>query len=171
MATTYEPIATATGTTSTITFSSIPSTYTDLRLSINARVNNQPDAFFIRINGDNASNYSSISIISSGGTPSVGQFANSSWMLLASVNTAQTEFGSYQFDFFGYANSINKTVLISTNNNINSASTGNGLVASTIGMWRNTAAITSISFTSVNMNGFDNTTMYYTATLYGIKAA
>lgn len=60
MAATYEPIATTTasGSSSSITFSSISSAYTDLVLVANASVTSGSDTAILRFNGDTGSNYS-----------------------------------------------------------------------------------------------------------------
>jgi hypothetical protein len=68
MAKTYTPIATSTLTTAatTVTFSSIPATYTDLVLIVNAKTS-ATGTCWVTLNSDGGSNYSS-TIIQGDGT-------------------------------------------------------------------------------------------------------
>lgn len=168
MALTYEPLATATlvGANSTITFSSISSAYTDLRVVFTG----QPSAGFgnantiLRFNGDTGTNYS---VIRLSGRNSV---ANSS--RFTTYNTILLDYGVKEgfpflinIDIFSYAGSMYKTVLC------NGASDNNtdvdGSISSNVGLWRNTSAINSITLTT-NSTTFQTGT---TATLYGILKA
>ena len=60
MASTYTPIATTTlgSNQSTVTFSSIPSTYTDLVLVCNATVSSANGTWYLEFNSDTGTNYS-----------------------------------------------------------------------------------------------------------------
>ena len=68
--TTYEPIETQTlsSAAGSVTFTSIPQTYTDLVLVVNGRKDSSVsvDAFYCRINGDGSSNYSWTSVAGDG---------------------------------------------------------------------------------------------------------
>jgi len=166
MPATYEPIMTTTLTTSTVSFSlsSIPSTYTDLRLVMSHLAAGSYGWASYRFNGDTGSNYSDTYI------RGVGTAAQSS----RNTSVTKIEVGGYQdatttipaltiMDIFSYAGSTNKTVLI----NYSSDSNGAGTVYRQVSLWRNTAAINSITITRENWNFTSGTT----ATLYGIKNA
>ena len=148
---TYEPIATATGSTS-ITFSSIPSTYTDLRLVINGTAD-----YALRFNGDSATNYSRTILEGSGTAASSIRFSN--------VTAAQFHYNYVSapsflvVDILNYAGSTNKTAIGAYSNDNN----GTGYVSRGVALWRNTAAINSILIFVYTSTA--------TATLYGIKAA
>ena len=83
-ATTYVPIATQTlsSTASTITFSSIPSTYADLRLTY---VGVTPSSSWIglRLNGDTGTNYSGRWMFGSGSTTASQSQQNMTYAELA----------------------------------------------------------------------------------------
>ena len=70
MPTTYEPIATTTlgSAAASITFSSIPATYTDLRVVFNGTVTEVGETLYYRFNSDGASNYSITQVYGASGT-------------------------------------------------------------------------------------------------------
>ena len=163
MPSTYEPIATQTlgSAVSTVTFSSITGTYTDLVLvfqggsSIDANIRMQ-------VNGDTASNYSWTQLGTNG--TSVASFRNSSdtsWLMNRYAYLSNNLNANFIFNFMNYSNTTtNKTVI----NRSNSAANGTD---TTVGLWRSTAAITSITFSLSGGNYIVGSTF----TLYGIKAA
>lgn len=162
MALTYEPIATTTltGNQNTITFSSIPSTYTDLRMvaflrMVNTNVVNE----YWRFNGDAGTNYSQTRLVGDGSTAFSSTQSNSSSALQNYTYTP----GLTIVDIFNYAGSTFKTLLWQSNADAN----GSGNVARHVGLWRSTSAITSITW----QNAGDTYTTGTTITLYGIKAA
>jgi hypothetical protein len=165
MATTYDKIATTTLSTSatTITFSSIAATYTDLRLVI-VQIGTYQD-LQIQLNGDTATNYS-MTQLSGNGTAAASSRQTSVAQYDCSGGTAGTSGTSYPLfstiDFFSYAGSTYKTMLSTKSLDMN----GSGVTVRTVGLWRNTAAITSILLL---LNNADN--VGTTATLYGILKA
>jgi hypothetical protein len=165
MAVTYEPIATTTLTSvGTITFSSIPSTYTDIRLIMSAiGVSNSVIRF--QFNGDTATNYSSTRMTGTGtaGTSSRSNTQNGGFLGPNTSGVSTTIPSLITADIFSYASSKFKTVLSTANADINTS----GNFEATVSCWRSAAAITSILL-YLNTNSFAVGT---TATLYGIKAA
>ena len=170
MPTTYEPIATTTlgSNVATITFSSIASTYTDLRIVLVGRTDRAStgnDTVSLRFNSDTATNYSYTRLLGNGANAS----SSAATSLTSSVagflprnNNTSGIFGLVTVDVFSYAGSTNKTYLSTTSADLN----GSGDVASIVGLWRSTSAITSITFS------LGSTFQYLTgttATLYGIK--
>ena len=163
MPATYETIATTTltSTATEIVFSSIPGTYTDLRLvavftptaSLRPRID---------LNSDTGTNYSSTLTTSSGTTASSIQYTNANYWNVANANTVVG--GMLEVDFLSYANGQNKTALTRYNNNDNST---NGRLAGGIALYRSTSPITTIRFW-VSASTFAAGTI---ATLYGIKSA
>lgn len=163
---TYEPIATQvlTTTTATVTFSSIPNTWTDIRLVSSMRCQTPAAGYYYRVNGTASQNTSSGTYVYGTGASAVSsRQTNSDLMggnngLLSSTNPILET-----LDFMSYANpNIYKSILFQTSADMN----GSGRTYS--GIWRVpiTAAITSISI---------NTGDFFLAgdsfTLYGIKAA
>jgi hypothetical protein len=169
----FESIATSTpsaGTTS-ITFSSIPSTYQHLQLRVVARRNADGAlAASLRFNGDSGNNYMSHTSLNSGTTPSYDTFSSQPQMqgIYVQVGTrAANNYGSAIYDLLDYRNTSKlKTVVYWGGLAIyNSASEGR--IEFGGGTWNNTAAITDIE---VLFRG-DQLAALCRFELYGIKGA
>ena len=162
---TYEPIATQTlaSAASSITFSSIAASWTDLRLVL-VELSSNTATTRLRFNGDSATNYSSTSLYGTGAAAGSASQANDTGIWLDYYSGGSTTIPLLQIaDIFSYAGSTNKTVLV----NGNSDKSGSGAVERIVGLWRNTSAITSV--TAARDSGTYNSGTI--ATLYGIKAA
>jgi hypothetical protein len=165
MPATYEPIATTTlGTTaSSITFSSISSAYTDLRVVLSNVTVSSASANLITQFNSTTTGYSQTFLLGSGSVAESVRYSNfdgiyGSYNQLPST-TVPTFF---TLDIFSYAGSTFKTCLCESSLDYN----GSGEVARIVGLWRNTAAITS-----VKLEFSSNFKAGTTATLYGIKNA
>lgn len=167
MPATYEPIATTTlsSAAADITFSSIGSGYTDLRLVTTIIANTAAASARVHLNGDTGTNYSRTSLIGDGtsATSSRSTSTTSIALTTTSSQTSTTIPTLYIVDFFSYAGSMNKTVLSQGSSDQN----GSGGVTRIVHLWRNTAAITSIALSLSGQNLATGTT----ATLYGILKA
>ena len=167
MPATYEPIATQTlgSAAASITFSSIPATYTDLRLVVVHRLATSDGFLDLTFNSDTSALYSETNLRGNGSSAS---------SIRASGQTKiRNAFYSYlnwtalsEMDVFSYAGSTNKTCLISTSADDNDAENYVSIIKS-VGLYRSTSAISSLTLTGVNSNINTGTT----ATLYGIKNA
>jgi hypothetical protein len=162
MATTYEKIATATlGAAATVTFSSIPATYTDLRVVI-AMAGNYGNPF-IRFNNDSTALYSYTYLKGDGtSATSVSSTSNTS-IILTSASLSTLGFPIYcSADIFSYAGSTFKTVLSDCSFDKN----GTGNVERYVNLYRSTTAISRIDV-NIGSGGA------YTGqvTLYGILKA
>lgn len=166
MPATYEPIATTTlgSAANTITFSSITSAYTDLKLIFVGISDTGIPYANVRFNGDTGTNYSSTFIQGTGSVASSVNYSNNNALLIAANNTLSTTIPIiYEVDLFSYAGSTNKTILSKGSGDKN----GTGIVDRFVGLWRNTSAINSITlFTTAN-----NFATGTTATIYGILKA
>jgi hypothetical protein len=180
MPSTYEPIATQTlgSAQTTVTFSSIPSTYTDLFLVTNTRSATGEVSDDIRIdvivNGDSTSGlYSSTYLIGTGVTASSTRDTNRNQIdgNRQSSSSGTSGYAPFIYNFMNYANSTTfKTVLVRSSGMLNNTPTYNG-PGTAVSLWRNTNAITSIS---VLARGGATTVGFAagsTFTLYGIRAA
>jgi hypothetical protein len=160
MPATYEPIATANGTGSSgvVTFSSIPGTYTDLVVASNI-IGDANSAVRIRLNGDTTSaNYSYILFYGNGSVAgSTREPATEIYIGHANTSTPNASIVSLN----NYSNATTFKTILSRGNQVNQ------FVSAVVGLWRNTAAVTSL--TIVMDSG--NFTTGSTFTLYGIKAA
>jgi hypothetical protein len=168
MAITYEPLASTVldSAASSIAFGGIPNTYTDLRVVFTGTTTLSGETMYYRFNSDSSTNYSITQIWAAGG-------GDEGSRRLTSATQMSTTFGYslhdtnpqlITFDVFSYAGSTNKTTLGTHAGDNNGA----GGVDVTAGLWRNTAAITSISMFASGGTTFKAGT---TATLYGILKA
>jgi hypothetical protein len=174
----YESIATAngTGSSTTITFSSIPSTYKHLQIRgilKNTSSGQFDDPTWITFNADTGSNYSYHSLYGTGtvATALSGVSQNN----IVSKGTPSGSSGSNKgfcgtiVDILDYTDT-NKYKTLRwlqgfDNNGQGSSNNGEGSINLTSGNWRSTSAITSISFIGSSFNWTTDATL----TLYGIK--
>jgi hypothetical protein len=167
---TMTPIATNTlaSTSTAITFSNIPSNYTDLRLIVNYYApSSQPGNIGgLKINGA-TTNYSDTLIYADGSTASSirdSVSSNRGVIMLWRMFSTGNEWGILTADFPNYSNTTTfKNVLFRVSGN-----TG-GWVSGGIGLYQSTSAVSTIELTR-----FGTDFIYgigTTATLYGIKAA
>lgn len=168
----YESIATTTvgaGGTATVTFSSIPSTYSHLQIraisrSATAGTGNQE--LLMRYNGTTTNYYRMHQVYGDGATAAAGVNASSAENTPFYVPTAgQTAnaFGGAVIDILDYANTNkNKTVRSLSGFDLN----GSGFIILRSGLWMNTAAVSSISFTA---DASGTIGQYSSFALYGIK--
>lgn len=165
MAATYEPIATTTLSTSAtnITFSSIPSTYTDLRLIWVGKLTAGGAGLRMNLN-NNSSNIFSYTQLRGNGTTAASERSVNNSQALINYNLG-SEPSFVTVDFFSYANTnIYKTMLTTASEDFN----GSGTVIRTVNLFRNTSAISTISIATLFGDNFVAGT---TATLYGILKA
>ena len=159
MPSTYTPIATTTlgSNSSSVTFSSISGTYTDLILVI-AGTMSSGDATSVQVNSDTGSNYSSTRLYGDGTTAYSDRLTSQTRSALGLMMPAQSVFTVH---FMNYSNTTtNKTFL-------GRSSAASGYVEAAVGLWRNTAAITSITATTAGQTYQTGSTF----TLYGVKSA
>jgi hypothetical protein len=163
MPATYEPIATQTlgSAASSITFSSIPSTYTDLRVVLSA-ITTSGSNINMQLNGDTSALYSRTTLTGDGSSGSSVR-ASGDTRIYIGYSYGSPQRMMINVDVFSYAGSTFKTCLSSSSSDNN----GTGLVQYGVGLYRSTTAITSLSLLTAT-NTFAVGT---TATLYGIKNA
>ena len=160
---TYTPIATitASGSTTSVTFSSIPQTYTDLVIA-GAFYETSSSNTSLQFNGDTGSNYSSTSLLGNGSTASSARVSNFPCIFWDRQGNA-TGYGTGVAHIMNYSNTTTyKTALL----RYGYAGTW---VEEDVGSWHNTSAITSITVGVVSGSG--NLASGSTYTLYGILAA
>jgi len=168
----YDSIATVnvSSATPTITFSSIPATYTHLQLRFIARSSRTQTQGYImtRFNGDSGTNYSRHTVEGNGAAAeSYAEYTVSYGSLyeIPAANATANIFGAGVVDILDYANTNKyKTLRASQGDDRN----GGGRIYLYSGLWQNTAAITSIVLTEYNGFNFEQ---YSSFALYGIKGA
>jgi hypothetical protein len=160
----YDSIATVNGngSTGTITFSSIPSTYSHLEVRASFLASSANDDLLVRLNGDTASNYSFHELRGSGTTVITSRTAPQAYMVAAGNAGNTTYPSSFVLSFYEYKNTnINKTIRVLSGQDRN----GDGSVSLFSGNWRNTAAVNSITLYAPS-SVFNTGSKF---ALYGIK--
>ena len=160
---TYTPLATQTlGTAAgSITFSSISGSYTDLVLISTFGVT-AGDDLYLRFNGDTGGNYSTTRLWGNGTAVSSNRTTNDTGIQPRTpANQPSTVTTMYRGNIMNYANTTTyKTVL-------SRYDFASGAADADVGVWRNTAAITSVTFLLLSSTFVTGSTF----TLYGIAAA
>jgi hypothetical protein len=162
----FESISTVTvtsGAPTTVTFSSIPSTYKHLQIRSIAAKGGTNDWFYMTINGDTGTNYSWHLLYGQGTSAGSNNAAGQPAVLTSLGYNSTTTFGASIIDILDYTNTGKyKTIksFVGIDNN------GSGEVYLNSGNWRSTSAISSITFTASSGTGFSNGTQY---ALYGLK--
>ena len=161
MPATYEPIATTSLTSqSSVTFSSISSTYTDLIIIISGTAADNRPANFTVGNGsvDTGANYSRTGI--SGNGSAASSYRGSDESAFNTDNATDSSSPAVNIThIMNYSNSTTYKTFLSRNGAVSNHT------RAIVGLWRSTAVINivTISFGASLTGG--------TATLYGIKAA
>ena len=160
---------------STVTFSSIPQTYTHLQLRIFAqdvRTTYGITEIKLTFNGDTSSNYSQHQIFGDGATATAGGTANTSAITLCDGTIGTTTGGTFGVgitDILDYTNTNKyKTLRYIGGVDINGTIAGyGGRVGLSSGNWRSTTAISSITLISNSLINFSANSRF---DLYGVKA-
>ena len=170
----YESIQTITVSSevSSVSFTSIPSTYTHLQIRIIAKTNDTDttgnDNIYVTYNGDTGSNYSWHVLYANYSTLASAGAGNTSAMLtgkLGNANVANT-YGTTVLDILDYKNTSKYKTQRSLSGLAINALGSNLFLGS--GSWRNTNAITSITLVSGSAMNWVSGSKF---ALYGIKGA
>jgi hypothetical protein len=157
-----EPIATTLlgSTATTITFSNIPQGYKHLQIRAIAKASGTNFNPKMQFNGDTSSSYSWHYIYGDGSSTAAGAGATQAFIYNSIIATNASIYNGFIIDILDYAN----TNKYKTTRELSGVDrNGGGEVALWSGNWRNTAPITSITFS----NGtFDTNSRF---SLYGIK--
>jgi len=158
-----------TGSAASVTFSSIPSTYTDLVLKVSAR-NDDTAAFgvlYMQFNGSGGTAYSRTILRGSGSaaisasSSNTSEFQSSATGVVGGSATANT-FSSAEFYIPSYTSSQNKPASYFGVNEDNATAAYMGAIAN---LWSSSATITSISVYLSGVNFVSGSSFY----LYGIS--
>ena len=158
MTATYEKIATSTlgSSQSSVTFSSITGSYTDLVIIING-VSSTSAELYARFNSDSSSNYSFMQFYGDGSSRGTDIRNNETSNRIGSIRTVTN---LVTCNIFNYAN----TTTFKTSTSRDGA--GSVITNTFTGLWRSTSAINNIEF--FPPTGTFNSGMVFT--IYGIKA-
>jgi hypothetical protein len=160
MATTYEPIATTTlsTTAANVDFTSISGSYTDLILIVDALLSSSNNSFGFRYNSDTGNNYSFTYLFGDGSAATSGRQSN------VSIADAGYISGTRSTNIVHIQNYSNATTY---KTHISRFSPSNLYAGTYVGLWRSTSAITSISIIPASSTFASGSTF----TLYGIASA
>jgi len=163
--TSFESIQTidVTSAVTSVTFTSIPSTFTHLQIRMTTKDNTGLASQSIRINGDSGANYAWNRLIGEGSAAS-STAGSSDTKAIIGISDAQ--FGSGIMDFLDYKNTNKYKTIRSFSGFDNN---GTGWIGLWSGLWMNTAAITDIQIMTGLLS--QSWTQYSTFALYGIKVA
>jgi hypothetical protein len=164
----YDSIATVTvgsGGVASISFTSIPSTYTHLQIRYTSRNAAVSDTVFARFNSDTGSNYNWHSLRGSGSAASAVASSSTTQMEMpwsSYSGTTANAFGVAVVDILDYANTNKNTTMRSLGGaDLN----GSGYIFFESGLWRNTAAVSTILIYPETGSFAE----YSSFALYGIK--
>ena len=170
MANTYTLISSnvLSSSAASVTFSSIPATYTDLVLRVSARSANSgvENDITINLNNSTVANYSYTLIQGTGSETSSNSASNDSsfYYYYVDGNTATANtFGSFEVYFANYASSANK---VNSGFFVQENNTTGAYINAFAGLWSNVSAINEIKITSQSAANFVSGSSFY---LYGIK--
>ena len=152
------PIATTTlsSAQSSVSFSSISGSYTDLVLVIQASISTGDQDTYLRLNSDSGTNYSRTKIAGNGTSATTWQASNQN--AYYGVGNINTSLMTTIINLMNYSNSTTYKTILNRH-----GSTGNETALS-VGLWRSTSAITSILVAP----GGSTFTSGSTFTIYGI---
>jgi hypothetical protein len=161
MAATYAPIASITlgVAASSVTFSSIPQTYTDLILIANP-INSGITSLSLYLNSDTGTNYSCTRLFGEGTNISTDKATSTTSSFGGWGTNANTNPYLFNVQIINYSNTTTNKSMLTKISEMNA-----GYVGLITSLWRNTAAITSLTF-----NGNANFSIGSTFNLYGIQA-
>ena len=169
---TYEAIATSTasGSSSTLTFSSIPATYTDLVFVAQYQCSAN-GGLFIRYNNDSATNYSVVNMIGSQDTTATYSDPNEPYIwadtYYQGTGTVTTDRAIVKAQIMNYlSTSMFKTTLLRSDD-VRTTASNHGTIYAGVATWRSTSAITQIDVLTAAGNFISGSTF----SLYGIKEA
>ena len=154
----------------TVTFSSIPATYTDIVLKASARTDTNNGTFFdnifVAFNSDTATNYSSTFLAGAGaGGASSGRLSTQTILRLSyaadGTDATASTFGNAELYVPSYGASQNKPISAF---NVSESNNTTVYMSAVAGLWRNTAAINRIDLTCGG--NFVSGSSFY---LYGLK--
>jgi hypothetical protein len=160
---TYTPIATTTlgSSASSYTFTSIPTTYTDLILIINGGTTTSNQFRLNLGNGsiDTGSNYNQSQIYGYSSTVGAGGETNATNPYLCAASTTNS---THILEFLNYSNTTTYKNWLQKGGDL-----GSGQYDTSAGCWRSTSAINTIQI-NTNAGSISSGTTF---TLYGISAA
>ena len=155
-----------TGTTSSITFSSIDQSYKHLQIRMVSRNSGDTSGSLLRFNGDSGSNYATHRLYGFNDSVTSGALTSDTSMDLIAFSSnslsSSADFGAGVIDILDYTNTSKNTTIRGIGGREQASSTSDFSVLLS-GVWLNTSAVTSITL-STNTYAIGSR-----FSLYGIK--
>ena len=151
MALTYIPINSQVleSTQATVTFTSIPQTYTDLVLVVNGYTTHTDDGArgYIQFNSDTGSNtnYSDVYIGVTATTKQTNKDVNAAYIAYGVLGNSSARPALVEINIMNYRNTSSWGLVLCKSGKYSTTASGNFGTRWTCGTWRNTAAITDIT--------------------------
>jgi hypothetical protein len=163
----YDSIATTTvgaGGSATITFSSIPQTYTHLQVRFTSLTTVNGGSPLVRFNSDSSASYSNHTLFGNGSTAGAGSNVSNSGMYVGGSDTGTFTTSPFVavIDVLDYT-SVNKNKTIRTLSGVDA--NGSGEINLFSGAWYNTSAISTLTITAPGRTFAE----YSQFALYGVK--
>lgn len=160
---------------SSFTFSSIPQDYTHLQIRFSTQSSDTAASGFgnNRLNGyfnadETATNYYNHALVGNGANPVTSEPENTAKWAGNATRNSSAGWGTNIIDILDYTNTNKfKTTRCLTGFSNNDNTTGTGSARLVSGLWRNTAAITSIKIVPEAAVNFKQYSIF---SLYGVKA-
>ena len=158
------------GSTASVTFSSIPSTYNDLKLVVSARGDAAafPVAINMKINSDTTSKYSYTHLLGNSSATSSTRASSQTVDAIQNVDGASataSTFGSWEIYIPNYTSTASKPYFNIDVNETNDATAAHANISANSHLYTGASGITQIDLTPSS----GNFVQYSTFTLYGIK--
>jgi hypothetical protein len=150
------------GGAASMSFTSIPSTYTDLCVKISGRSTSTDDQIWVDFNGSTTGFSNKVLYVQGGSSPASTSVARFVAYQTPGTGTTSNAFGNSEIYIPNYAGSNNKS---NSGDAVWEQNATTAYIALNASLWSNTAAIASISLTPQT----SNFAQHSTATLYGIK--
>jgi hypothetical protein len=153
------------GGTSSITFSGISSRFQHLHLRYVLPSSVTDNNFIIRFNGDTGANYTIHELNGNGASAGAGAVAS-----VGFIRVGYWQTGTLSQPYYGVVDildvsSTSKNTTVRAFNGVDTNG-GDGFVRLNSGLWNNTAAVTSVTFSTVQSNVPQNSVVH----LYGVLA-
>lgn len=158
------------GTTASVTFSSIPSTYNDLKLVVSARGDAAayPVAINMKINSDTTSKYSYTHLLGNSSAASSTRASSQTVDAIQNVDGASataSTFGAWEIYIPNYTSTGNKPFFDIDVNETNDATAAHANISANAHLYTGASGITQIDLTPSSGNFVQYSTFY----LYGIS--
>ena len=158
------------GTTASVTFSSIPSTYNDLKLVVSARgdATAYPVAINLKLNSDTATNYSYTNLLGNSSAASSTRVTSATVDAIPNVDGASataSTFGAWEIYIPNYTSTGSKPFFGIDVVETNDATAGHAEIQANAHLYRGSSGISSITLTPASGNFVQYSNFY----LYGIK--